>query len=313
MWTYVLKRILAAIPTMFLVALIVFVLIRLVPGDAALIMLADLDDPIIIDEMRRELGLDKPLPVQFAIWLGQLASGDFGVSIRTQEPVLSAVLDRFSVTATVVSLAMLIAACVAIPAGMLAAWKHQTMWDFSIVFASILKLSMPSFWVGLMLLLFFGVYLKWLPTIGYIPLSENLSQGVIFLIMPVLSLALHEIAVITRMMRSGALEVMKLEYVTHARAKGLSQPAVFRKHIFKNAFAPTMTIMGVIMASLLGGAAVTETVFSLPGIGKLVVDSIYARDYPVLQGALLLIAFVYIAVNLIVDLLYGFLDPQVRY
>jgi len=313
MWIYALKRVLAAIPTTLLVALIVFVLIRLVPGDAALIMLADLDDPIIIDEMRRELGLDKPLPMQFAIWLNNIAHGNFGVSIRTQEPVLSAVLSRFSVTATVVSLAMAVAAIIAIPAGMLAAWKHQTMLDFSIVFVSILKLSMPSFWVGLMLLLFFGVYLQWLPTIGYISLRENFGEGVVFLIMPVLSLALHEIAVITRMMRSGALEVMRLEYVTHAMAKGLSLPTVFRRHVFKNAFAPTMTIMGVIMASLLGGAAVTETVFSLPGIGKLVVDSIYARDYPVLQGALFLIAIVYIVVNLIVDLLYGILDPQVRY
>lgn len=311
MWSYILKRLLTAIPTIFLVLLIVFTLIRLIPGDPAELMLYELDDPAVVQQMREELGLDKPIPVQFFIWLGNLATGDLGVSIRTQEPVLPALLERFSVTATLVFLAVSMAVMIAVPAGMIAASKQNSRTDFAIVLVAILKLSLPSFWVGLILLLFFGVYLQWLPTVGYVELSTDFGLGVLYLIMPVISLALTEIAGLTRMMRSGTLEVLRLEYVTHARAKGLSEAAVLSRHVFKNAFAPALTMLGLVMASLLGGAAVTETVFSLPGIGKLVVDSIYARDYPMLQGALLLIAGVYVVVNLLVDLLYGFFDPRV--
>lgn len=312
MWSFVLKRSLMALPTLFLVSLIVFTLIRLIPGDPAEIMLSDLDDPVLVAQMRADLGLDKPIPVQFFLWLQNLATGDFGISIRTHEPVLGALLDRLSVTATVVSIAVVFAALIAIPAGLIAARYQNTGIDFAIVLAAIIKLSMPSFWVGLMLLLLFGVYLNWLPTVGFVKLNEDFGRGLIYLILPVTSLALTEVAVLTRMMRSSTLEVLRQEYVTHARAKGLSEGAVMIRHVLKNAAGPTLTMLGLILASLLGGAAVTETVFSLPGIGKLVVDSIYARDYPLLQGALLLIAGIYVIVNLIVDLLYAVLDPKVR-
>jgi peptide/nickel transport system permease protein len=312
MWSYLFKRMLTVVPTVFLVLVIVFTLIRIIPGDPAELMLYDLDDHAAVARLRSEMGLDKPIPVQFAYWLGQLGRGDLGTSIRTNEQVLPAILERFQVTATLVVCAVTLAVFIAIPAGMVAAWRQNTATDFAIVLLAIVKLSLPSFWVGLMLLLYFGVYLHWLPTVGYVALSEDFGLGVIYLIMPVVSLALTEIAVLIRMMRSGTLEVLRLEYVTHARAKGLSEAAVLARHVFKNAFAPALTMLGLIMASLLGGAAVTETVFSLPGLGKLVVDSIYARDYPMLQGALLLIAMVYVAVNLVVDLLYGFLDPRVR-
>jgi peptide/nickel transport system permease protein len=201
---------------------------------------------------------------------------------------------------------------IAVPAGLVAARCQNTGIDFAIVLAAIVKLSMPSFWVGLMLLLLFGVYLNWLPTVGFVKLSEDFGLGLIYLILPVTSLALTEVAVLTRMMRSSTLEILRQEYVTHARAKGLSETAVLIRHVLKNAAGPTLTMLGLILASLLGGAAVTETVFSLPGIGKLVVDSIYARDYPLLQGALLLIAAIYVVVNLAVDLLYAVLDPKVR-
>lgn len=311
MWSYIFKRTLMAVPTIFLVLVLIFALIRLIPGDPAEIMLYELDDQAVIEQMRQKLGLDKPIPVQFFIWLGNLAQGDLGISIRTGEAVGPALIDRFSVTATLVLLAVLIAVIVAVPAGMIAAWKQNTRTDFVIVFLAILKLSLPSFWVGLMLLLLFGVKLQWLPTIGFVSMTEDFGRGVLYLLMPVASLALTEIAVLTRMMRSGTLEVMRLEYVTHARAKGLSEAKVLYRHVFKNAFAPALTMVGLVMASLLGGAAVTETVFSLPGIGKLVVDSIYARDYPMLQGALLLITSIYVLVNLIVDLLYSFFDPRV--
>lgn len=300
-----------AMPTVFLVLVIVFVLIRLIPGDPAELMLYELDDTAAVEQMRQRLGLDRPIPVQFALWAKAMLTGDLGNSIRTQEPVLGAILDRFAVTSSIVVLAVIAAVLLAVPAGLIAAWKQNSKWDFGITFMAILQLSLPSFWVGLMLLLFFGVYLQWLPTIGYVKLNEDLGRGMLYLIMPVISLALTEVAVLTRMMRSGTLEILRLEYVTHARAKGLSEAAVLRRHVLPNAFGPVLTMLGLVLASLLGGAAVTETVFSLPGIGKLVVDSIYARDYPVLQGALLLIACVYVSVNLVVDLLYVYFDPRI--
>lgn len=312
MWGYVLKRVLVAVPTVVLVGVIVFVLIRMIPGDPAELMLSDLEDPVVISQMRKDLGLDRPIPVQFMIWAKNALTGDLGKSIRTGEPVFSALIDRFSVTATVVSIAVGVSLLIAIPAGLTAARFQNRPGDFTIVLLSVISLSMPSFWVGLMLLLLFGVHLNWLPTIGYVELSEDLGRGLLYLIMPVVALALTEIAVLTRMMRSSALEVLRLEYVTHARAKGLSELAVMVRHVLINAAGPTLTMLGLLLASLLSGAAVTETVFSLPGIGKLIVDSIYARDYPMLQGGLLLVALVYVVVNLTVDILYGVIDPRVR-
>ncbi len=312
MWTYLVKRCLMALPTILIVAVSVFALIRLIPGDPAQLMLADQATPQALAELRARMGLDKPLPVQFFAWAGNILSGDLGVSIRTGEPVLTTIFQRFSVTATVVILAVLAAALVAVPAGLIAARFQNRKPDLGISLFAIVTLSMPSFWVGLMLLLLFGVKLHWLPTIGYVAIQDDFGRGILYLIMPVMALMVTEIGVLTRMMRSSSLEVLRLEYVTHARAKGLSEAAVLLRHVLKNAAGPTFTLLGLILASLLGGATVTETVFSLPGIGKLIVDSIYARDYPVLQGALLLVAFVYVAVNLLVDILYSVIDPRVR-
>lgn len=312
MWTYFLKRCLMAVPTIVLVAIAVFALIRLIPGDPAQLMLSDQATPESLAALRARMGIDQPLPVQFVTWVGNVLSGDLGTSIRTGEPVLTTILNRFSVTATVVLLAVLAATLVAIPAGLLAARFQNRRPDLGISLFAIITLSMPSFWVGLMLLLIFGVKLHWLPTIGYVAISDDFGRGMLYLIMPVIALMLTEMGVLTRMMRSSALEVLRLEYVTHARAKGLSETAVLLRHVLKNAGGPTLTILGLTMASLLGGATVTETVFSLPGLGKLIVDSIYARDYPILQGALLLVAMVYVVTNVIVDMLYSVIDPRVR-
>jgi peptide/nickel transport system permease protein len=301
-----------ALPTVCLVAIAVFALIRMIPGDPAQLMLADQATPEALADLRARMGIDRPLPVQFFTWVGNVLSGDLGVSIRTGEPVVETIFERFSVTATVVVLAVIAAALVAIPAGLIAARFQNRKPDLGISLFAIITLSMPSFWIGLMLLLFFGVKLKWLPTIGYVAITDDLGRGMLYLIMPVIALMLTEIGVLTRMLRSSALEVLRLEYVTHARAKGLTETSVLLRHVLKNAAGPTLTLLGLILASLLGGATVTETVFSLPGIGKLIVDSIYARDYPVLQGALLLVAMVYVVVNLIVDMLYSLIDPRVR-
>lgn len=312
MIVYALRKLVLAVPTVVIVALIVFSLMHLIPGDPAQALAGDIADPAIVEQIRDEMGLDEPLPVQFAIWAGQVLRGDFGESIITGEPVLDAIQKRFGVTATLVIPALLFSALVAVPAGLLAAWKQNTATDMLTMFAVIVAISVPSFWAGMMLILFFGVWLGWLPTVGYIPIGEDFWRGVAYLIMPISAIMFVEMGSITRMMRSNTIEVLRQDYILHARAKGVPESAVLYRHALKNAFAPTLTLLGLILGSLLGGAAVIETVFSLPGIGRFLVDSIYARDYPVVQGILLTVSGIYILANLLVDLLYPLLDPKVE-
>jgi peptide/nickel transport system permease protein len=203
------------------------------------------------------------------------------------------------------------AACIAVPAGLIAAWKQNSLLDLSVVGGATLLLSIPSFWLGLLLLLLFGLKLKWLPVIGYVPFSENFWQAATFILLPIVTLTMIEIGVLTRMARAASIEVLRLEYVTHARAKGVPEWLVLGRHVLPNAFAPTWTLIGLVLGHLLGGIAVIETVFTLPGLGRLLVDSIFARDYPVVQGCLLFTAVVYVVVNLIVDLCYPLFDPRV--
>lgn len=308
---FIAKRFGRAIPTLLIVAVAVFVLIRMIPGDPAQLMLGDLADPASLADLRASLGLDRPLPVQFGIWFGHLLEGDLGKSITTGESVTALVLERFSVSVRIVLAAVLLASLVAVPAGMIAAWRQNSMLDLGLVAVSTLLLSVPTFWLGLLLLLFFGLKLGWLPVVGYVSFSENPMAALIYLILPVLTLFLHEIGVIMRMARASTIEVMRLDYITHARAKGLSESAVLWRHAFRNAFGPTWTLIGLVLGNLLGGIAVVETVFTIPGLGRLLVDSIFARDYPVIQGCLLFVAFCYVVVNLIVDLCYPLFDPRV--
>jgi peptide/nickel transport system permease protein len=308
---YVLKRLALAIPTLFLVSIAVFFLIRLIPGDPALVMLGEGADPAAITALHAELGLDKPVWAQFGTWLGHVATGDLGTSIATGEPVGRLILERFQLTATVVLVAVAFATLIAIVFGMIAAWRRNRRIDVAVTGAASLVLAIPSFWLGLVLLLLFGVKLRWLPVVGYVPFSESASAALLFLVLPITTLTISESGVLTRMMRSSAIDVFRLDYVTHARAKGLSEATVLRRHVFPNAFAPTLTLVGLTLGHLLGGAAVVETVFTLPGLGRLMVDSILARDYPVIQGCLLFTAIIYVVVNLIVDLLYPLFDPRV--
>ncbi|MCR9121698.1 MAG: ABC transporter permease [Phyllobacteriaceae bacterium] len=312
MWAHVARRTAMMVPTLLVVSIIVFALIRAIPGDPAEIMLNDLDSDAAVAAMRTELGLDRPIPVQYAIWIGNVLTGDLGTSIRTGQPVAEALFDRLGVTATITALAIGVAVLLAIPAGLIAAWKQDTFTDAAIIGVSILFLSLPSFWLGLMMIWLFAITLGWLPAIGFVSISEDFVGGLRYLIMPVATLALVEMAVVARMMRAQTLEVLRLDYVTHARAKGLPESLVLTRHVARNALGPAVTVIGLILGGLLGGASVTETVFSIPGIGRLLVDAIYARDYPVLQGCLLLIAFIYVCVNLLVDLAYAVLDPRVR-
>lgn len=311
MLRFALTRILMSVPTLLIVAVSVFALIRLIPGDPASLMLGDLATPASIADLQARLGLDQSLPVQFGIWFGNLLKGDLGQSISSQQAVLPLILQRFWISAQIVLVAVALASLVAVPAGVLAAWKQDTSLDFSLVAVATLLLSIPTFWLGLLLLLFFGLKLEWLPVVGYVSIAENPIAGILYLIMPIMTLFLHEIGVILRMARASTLEVLRLDYITHARAKGLTESAVLWNHAFKNAFGPTWTLIGLVLGNLLGGIAVVETVFTIPGLGRLLVDSIFARDYPVIQGCMLFVAFTYVLVNLVIDLCYPIFDPRV--
>jgi peptide/nickel transport system permease protein len=308
---YLARRLAMTIPTLLLVAITVFALVRLIPGDPVQVMLGDSADPAQVEQLRRQMGLDQSIPVQFGYWLAKVAVGDFGHSITNGLAVLPLVLERFQVSALIVLVAVAIAACVAVPAGLIAAWRQNSTTDLAITAGATMLLSIPSFWLGLLLLLLFGLKLKWLPVIGYVPFSENFGQAMAFIILPIATLAMIEIGVLTRMSRASSIEVLRLEYVTHARAKGAPEWRVLARHVLPNAFAPTWTLIGLVLGHLLGGIAVIETVFTLPGLGRLLVDSIFARDYPVVQGCLLFTALVYVVVNLVVDLCYPLFDPRV--
>lgn len=312
MLRYAVVRLLAAIPTLLIVAVTVFFLVRLSPGDPVTLMLGDAATPEAVARIRAQWGLDKSLPIQFWYWLVGALQGDLGVSMTNGEPVAALVLSRALVTAPIVLIAVVFAALIATPLGLYAAARQNRFGDFSAIAASTLFLSIPSFWLGLMLLLVFGIVLGWTPIVGYVRLTEDPFAALGYIILPVVTLTLAEFGLLTRMMRASAIEVMRLDYVTHARAKGLSEGTVFRRHVLPNAFGPTWTLIGLVLGSLLGGAAVVETVFTIPGVGRLLVDAIFARDYAVIQGCLLLVAILYVLVNLAFDLCLPIFDPRLR-
>ena len=308
---YLFKRLLLTLPTLLLVSVGVFLLIRLIPGDPALVLLGQDADAASLASLRSELNLDRPLPMQYLAWIEHALHGDLGRSIVSGEPVGGLILDHFGVTASVVLVAVALATLIAIAAGLVAAWRQNSAVDLAVVGAATVVLALPSFWLGLLLLLLFGVKLGWLPFVGYVPFSESASQAALFLVMPIVTLTITESGVLTRMMRASSIDVLQLDYVTHARAKGLPESTVLLRHVFPNAFAPTLTLVGLTLGHLLGGVAVIETVFTLPGLGRLMVDSVSSRDYPVVQGCLLFTAVVYVVVNLLVDLCYPIFDPRV--
>lgn len=312
MFRLILQRLAMAVPTLLLISVMVFALIRLIPGDPALLMLGDMADPQSLADMRSSLGLDHSLVSQYLIWIKAVLSGDLGFSITSQQAVLPLIFDRFTVSAQIVLVSVLLATLIAVPVGMLAAWKQNSAIDLGLVASATVLLSIPSFWLGLLLLYVFGIQLEWLPVVGYVSFGDNPWLALTYLVLPIVTLTLVEFGSIARMARASTIEVLRLEYIAHARAKGLSEGAVLWRHALRNAFAPTLTLIGLILGNLLGGIAVLETVFTLPGIGRLMVDSIFARDYPVLQGCLLLITGIYVLVNLLVDLLYPLFDPRVK-
>ncbi|CAB3893683.1 ABC transporter permease [Achromobacter piechaudii] len=312
MLRFFIQRVGMALPTLLLISIMVFGLIRFIPGDPALLMLGDMADSQSLADMRKTLGLDHSFVTQYLIWIRAVLSGDFGFSISSSQPVLDLLVERFSVSAVIVLISVGLAVLLAVPVGLYAAWKQNSLMDLGLVASATLLLSIPAFWLGLLLLYFFGMKLGWLPIVGYVSVSADPLRGLSYLVLPVVTLTLVEFGSIARMARASTIEVLRLEYIAHARAKGLSETAVLWRHALRNAFAPTWTLVGLILGNLLGGIAVLETVFTLPGIGRLMVDSIFARDYPVLQGCLLLITSIYVVVNLVVDLLYPVFDPRVK-
>lgn len=308
---YILKRLCLALPTLLLVAIAVFGIVRMAPGDPAQVLLGESASPAEIAAKRAQMGLDQPVPAQFVRWVGDMAHGDLGTSLLNGQPVAALILDRFAVSAPIVVAAVALALLLAVIGGLYAALHRGRTTDIAIVTAATILLSIPAFWLGLMFLLFFGLELGWVPVVGFVPFSEDPAAALGYMVLPVIVLALAELGVLTRMMRASAIEVLGLDYVLHARAKGLDDDRVLGRHVFPNAFAPTLTLTGLLLANLLGGIAVIETVFTLPGLGRLMVDAVLARDYPVIQGCLLFTAGIYILVNLAVDLIYPLFDPRI--
>jgi peptide/nickel transport system permease protein len=311
--SYLFNRLIGLVAVMFIVATIVFAIIRITPGDPAAVMLGPEASQQDIAALRSRLGLDRPLPVQYATWLGQLAKGDLGQSIFLNKPVLAALADRAEPTFWLTLMSLLIAAAVAVPVGILSAVKRGTALDQSVLSFSMFTSSVPSFWLGLLLMQLFAVKLGWLPVSGYGGPGASIGTRLSHLVLPAVVLGLVNSALITRFIRASMLDVLRDDYVRTARAKGLTERKVILKHAVRNALIPILTVLGLTIALLISGAVVTETVFGLPGVGSLVVSAVLRRDYPVIQGALLVVAAIYVLINLLIDLLYLLVDPRVRY
>ena len=310
---YIVRRVLATIPVMAVVALFVFSLLYIAPGDPAAVIAGDQATPADVERIRESLGLDRPFLVQFADWLSRLARADLGRSIFTNLPVSAMIAQRIEPTLSLMAITLCLSVAVAVPIGVLAAWKAGTLIDRAIMAFAVFGFSVPVFVVGYLLAYFFALQLEWLPVQGYTPLSQGLWPWFENLILPSIALGCVYIALIARITRATMLEVLQQDYVRTARSKGIGQGGILFVHALKNASVPIVTVIGLGIALLIGGAVVTESVFAIPGLGRLTVDAILRRDYPVIQGVVLLFSFVYVLVNLMIDLLYTVLDPRIRY
>ena len=310
---YILQRVLGMLAVMFVVVTIVFVIVRVAPGDPAAVMLGPDATAQDIAALRARLGLDRPLAVQYLLFLGQLARGDLGESIFLNRPVLSALADRAEPTFFLTLFAIAIASAIAIPIGILSAYRRGSLFDQAATTAAMLAASIPSFWLGLLLIQFFAVRLGLFPVSGYGGPGASFATRMSHLVLPAMALGIVSSSLILRFTRASMLDVLNDDYVRTARSKGMSEIRVVMKHAFKNALIPILTVIGLTAALLVSGAVVTETVFGLPGVGSLVVSAVLRRDYPVIQGALLVIAALYVLINFLIDMTYLAIDPRVRY
>ncbi|MFC3395385.1 ABC transporter permease [Brenneria rubrifaciens] len=310
---FILQRLAATLPVLCIVAVIVFMLLRLTSGDPALILAGDSATPEQLENIRAAMGLDKPMLQQFLIWAGGLLRGDLGVSLISGTPVSLMIADRFGPSLALCLSTIILAIVVAIPLGILAAWRQGRPLDRLIMAGSVIGFSVPVFIFGYTLILIFSRWLGWLPVQGYRPLAEGLWPFLERLILPTLALSTAYIALIARIVRTSVIEVMGEDFIRTARAKGLKESGVLIRHALRNAAVPIVTIIGVSIAMLIGGVVVTESVFNIPGLGRLVLESVQARDYPIIQALILIFSALYIAINLVIDLLYALIDPRIRY
>ena len=313
MFFYILKRILATIPVMVIVAIFVFLLLRLTPGDPAAILAGDAATPAQLERIRDSLGLNDPLLVQFGTWMGQLLRGDLGTSLLSNTSVAGMIGDRLGPTLNIALMTIVISVALAVPMGVIAAWRHRSWVDFLVMSFSVLGFSVPVFVIGYILVQIFAIDLKWVPVQGYKSPTDGIGPFFSRAILPSLTLATIYIALIARMTRASMLEVLGEDYIRTARAKGVRENVVLFRHALRNAAVPILTIIGTGFALLISGVVVTESVFNIPGIGRLTVDAILARDYPVIQAMILLTAGIYVTVNLLIDISYSFFDPRIRY
>ncbi len=313
MTAYLIRRVLAVIPVMFVVVTIVFLLIHLIPGDPVAVILGPDATVAQMEATRIELGLDRPLHEQLLAFYGRLLRGDLGRSYFLNRPVTQALWERAEPTALLTISALLVAVMIGVPAGLIAGAYPGSVWDRVLMLGALLGVCIPGFWLSLNFIYFFAVQLRWLPAGGYSSVFVDPWAALRYMVLPAASLGFNQSALIARIARSCMLEVLQQDYIRTARAKGLSQPVVIIGHAFRNAMVPVVTVIGITTAILIGGAVVTEIVFNIPGLGRLIISAILRRDYPVVQGVVLVTAATYVLVNLVVDVLYVFIDPRIRY
>jgi peptide/nickel transport system permease protein len=312
MTAYILRRLVMLVPVILVVGVVVFALVHLTPGDPAAVILGDSATPEDVERLRNQLGLNDPLVVQFLRWFGGVLRFDFGESIFLGVPVTSALVERVQPTLLLTAYALTVQLSIGIPAGILAAVRHNSPLDRAMTVFAISGAAIPTFFLGILLILFFAVRLRWLPSGGYVPLTDDPWRHFEGMLLPAFALGFSSAGLLARLVRSSMLDVLREDYVRTAWAKGLPERLVVVRHALRNALIPAITVVGTSVGALLGGAVVTETVFTIPGMGRLVVQSIARRDYPIIQGAVMTIAMIYVLVNLLVDILYVYIDPRVR-
>jgi len=311
---YVVRRFLQIIPALFIISLLVFVAMQLAPGDPAMMRMgrAAAQNPEGLERLRHEMGLDKPIYVQYFLWLKDAVRGDFGDSNRSGLPVIEMIAGRLPASLELIAVSFLLSLVVSIPLGVLAALKQKTVFDTAIMTFAVAGVAIPGFWLGLTLILIFSVQLGWLPASGYVPFTENPAENLKRVLMPAITLSVYLIATFTRFLRSDMVEVVNEDYIRTAIAKGLDNQKIVRRHALRNALIPLLTIIGIEVGGLLGGVVIVEQVFGWSGVGWLTLQGVYNRDYPLVQGAIMLIAVFYAATNFIVDVSYAFLNPRIR-
>jgi peptide/nickel transport system permease protein len=310
---YIVRRLLASIPVIFIVGVLTFSILHIAPGDPAVLMAGEEATPEDVEEMRKALGFDKPIIVQFGRWAGRLLKGDLGTSIFSQHTIASLMKPRIQPTLSLAVLAISLSVGLGVPMGVLAAWKVGTLVDRGVMLFAVLGFSVPVFWLGFLFIWAFAVKLHLFPAVGFVPITDGFFPFLRSLTLPALSNAIPFSALVARMTRSTMVEVMNEDYIRTARAKGLSEAVVNIRHGLRNASIPIVTVVGLVFAALVGGAVVTETVFAIPGLGRLLVDGVVRRDFPIVQAMLMVVAVGYVFVNLMVDIAYAYLDPRIRY